>query len=186
MLCTGSSLNKCYNAGPGEGYETWGQFVVQWAPKLASRFVGLLMQLMSFQFDGDLVYRIGQFERLCCDYEAQSGKRVEDDTKVGVMLLGMRDTKVREHLVRNSNRLATWATMSAEVMEISGTQAYIDSTPMPMQIGALPPGNKGKKGKGKGKRKGKFKGKGKGNDGASAAPTCYYCQKPGHEKNDCD
>ena len=24
-----------------------------------------------------------------------------------------------------------------------------------------------------------------GDDGASAAPTCYYCQKPGHEKNDC-
>ena len=93
MLCAGPALNKCYNARTGEGYETCRQFVVQWAPKLASRFVGLLMQLMSFQFDGDLVYRIGQFEWLCCDYGSQSGKRVEDDTKVGAMLLGMRDTR---------------------------------------------------------------------------------------------
>ena len=182
MLCTGSALNKCYNAGPGEGYETWRLFVAQWAPKLASRFVGLLTQLMSFHFDGDLVYKIGLFERLCCDYESQSGKRVEDDTKVGVMLLGMQDVNVREHLVRNSNRLATWATMSAEVMEISRTQAYIDSTPMPMQIGALPPAKKGKgRGKGKGKGRGKGKGKGKGKDGGKTVPTCYYCQKPGHK-----
>jgi hypothetical protein len=187
MLCTGPALNKCYNAGVTEGFESWRQFVLQWEPKLASRFVGLLMQLLTFQFEGDLSHKVSQFDRLIAAYETQAKKKVDDDIKVGVAIIGMRDAKVKEHLVRNAARLGTWASMSAEVIEISRTQEYLNSTPAPMQLGALPDK------KAKGKAKAKAKGKGKGGQDAkkpSSNPSdkdreCFYCKKKGHVKADC-
>ena len=185
MLCTGPALNKCYNAGVTEGYESWRQFVLQWEPKLASRFVGLLMQLLSFQFEGDLSARVSQFDRLVSAYEAQTKKKVDDSVKVGVAITGMRDAKVKEHLVRNAARLDTWALISAEVLEISRTQGYLNSTPVPMQLGALPPNRKGK-GKGKGKSKGKpQQGKGTSTGTDNKDKECFYCKKKGHVKADC-
>ena len=47
----------------------------RWEPKLASRFVGLLMQLLTFQFEGDLSHKISQFDRLVAAYEAQAKKQ---------------------------------------------------------------------------------------------------------------
>ncbi len=32
-----------------------------------------------------------------------------DDARVGIVMLGMDDMKIKEHLIRNSSRLATWA-----------------------------------------------------------------------------
>ena len=175
MLCSGPALNKCYNAGVTEGFESWRQFVLQWEPKLASRFVGLLMQLLTFQFEGDLSHKISQFDRLVAAYETQAKKKVDDDIKVGVAIIGMRDAKVKEHLVRNAARLSTWASMSAEVIEISHTQEYLNSTPAPMQLGALPE----KKAKGEAKAQ-----KPSGSPG-DKDKECFYCKKKGHVKADC-
>ena len=83
--------------------------------------------------------------------------------------------------------------MREEILEITRTQQYIDSQPMPMQLGANP------KSKGKGKDKGKGKGKDvKGKDKAKDAKNesskktksddqrkCFYCQKTGHVKAEC-
>ena len=179
--------SKCYNAGVTEGFESWRQFVLQWEPKLASRFVGLLMQLLTFQFEGDLSHKVSQFDRLIAAYETQAKKKVDDDIKVGVAIVGMRNAKVKEHLVRNAARLSTWASMSAEVIEVSRTHEYLNSTPVPMQLGAL----HDKKAKGKAKAKAKGKGKG-GQDAKKPSSSlgdkdkeCFYCKKKGHVKADC-
>eukprot|EP00959_Pyramimonas_sp_CCMP1952_P068838 1436668-Pyramimonas_sp.AAC.1 len=48
LTTSGPALTKCHNAGVNEGFEAWRQFVLEWEPRLRTRFVGLLMQLMSY------------------------------------------------------------------------------------------------------------------------------------------
>jgi len=147
MLVTETALNKCHNAGINEGFERWRQFVLEWEPRLQTRHVGLLMQVLSYQFDGELSNKLAAFERLITEYERQTTKEIDEDLKIGVAILGMTDTKVKEHLIRNAGRIDTWPKMREEIVEISCTTAYVNSQPLPMQLGATP--------KGKGKEKGK-------------------------------
>ena len=66
-------------------------------------------------------------------------------------MLGMEDTRVKEHLIGNSVKITSWNQMREEILEITRTQQYVDSQPMPMQLGANPKSkDKGKESKGKG------------------------------------
>ena len=69
-------------------------------------------------------------------------------SEMGVVILGMQDSRVKEHLICNTARLDTWIT-TREELEITRTQQYINAQPAPMQLGATQ--------KGKGKEKGKPK-----------------------------
>ena len=145
MTTAGSALDKCHNAGVNEGFEAWRQFVMEWEPKLRTRYVGLLMNVQGYRFRDDIPTKLAAFKRTVHGYENQSTKAVDDDIKIGVTMLGMEDMRVKEHLIRNSVRITSWNQMREEILEITRTQQYIDSQPMPMQLGANP------KGKGKGK-----------------------------------
>ena len=144
MLSTDTALDKCHNAGINEGIETWRQFTVEWEPKLMSRYVGLLLQILSFQCDGDMSATLSSFERLVRDYEVQSRKALDDDFK-------MHDSRVKVHLIRNTARLDTWIKTRDKILEIARTQRYINAQLAPTQLGATQ--------KGKGKCKEQEKGK---------------------------
>ena len=90
MTTAGAALEKCHNAGVNEGFEAWRQFVMEWEPKLRTRFVGLLMNVLSYQFRDDIQNKLAAFERLVHDNESQSSKTVDDDIKIGVTMLGWR------------------------------------------------------------------------------------------------
>ena len=77
--------------------------------------------------------------------------------------------------------------MREEILEITRTQQYIDSQPMPMQLGANPKcKGKGKESKGKGKEsKGKGKAKEANKESSKKAKSdnhrkCFYFNKTGH------
>ena len=107
-------------------------------------------------------------------------------------MLGMEDMRVKEHHIRNSVRITSWNQMREEILEITRTQQYIDSQPMPLQLGANPKTEgKGKESKGKGKDiKGKEKAKGVKNESSKKAKSddqrkCFYCNKTGHVRAEC-
>ena len=189
MTTAGAALDRCHNAGLNEGFEAWRQFVKEWEPKLRTRYVGLLMNVLGYRFRDDIPTKL-PFERTVHNYENQSTKTV-DDIKIGVTMLGMEDMRMKVHFIRNSVRITNWNQMRAEILEIPRTQQYIDSQPMPMQLGATPKSRgKGKDSKGKGKD---FKVKGKGKDGKNGSSKtaksvdkrkCFHCQKTGHVKAD--
>ena len=108
---------------------------MEWEPKLRTRYVGLLMNVLEYRFRDDIPTKLAAFERTVHDYENQSTKTVDDDIKMGVTMLGMEDMRVKEHLIRNSVRITSWNQMREEILEITRTQEYIDSQPMPMQLG---------------------------------------------------
>ena len=157
--------------------------------------VGLLMNVLGYRFRDDIPTRLAAFERTVHDYENQSTKTVDDDIKIGVTMLGMEDMRVKEHLIRNSVRITSWNQMREELLEITRTQQYIDSQPMPMQLGANPKSKgKGKESKGKGKGKdirgGKDKAKDVRNESFKKVKSddrrkCFHCNKTGHVRAEC-
>ena len=179
MTTAGAALDKCHNAGVNEGFKAWRQFVMEWEPKLRTRNVGLLMNVLGYRFRDDSPTKLAAFERTIHDYEKQSTKTVDDDIKIGVTMLGMEYMRVKEHLIRNSVRITSWNQMREEILEITRTQQYIDSQPKPMQHGANP----------------KSKGKGKAKDVRNASSKkvknddrrkCFYCNKTGQVKAECN
>ena len=111
---------------------------MEWEPKLRTRYVGLLMNVLECRFRDDIPTKLAAFERTVHDYENQSTKTLDDDTKIGVTMLGMEDMRVKEHLIQNSARITSWNEMREEILEITRTQWYIDTQPSPMQLGANP------------------------------------------------
>ena len=137
---------------------------MEWEPKLRTRYVGLLMNVLGCRFRDDIPTKLAAFERTVHDNENQSTKTLDDDTKIGVTMLGMEDMRVKEHLIQNSARITSWNEMREEILEITRTQWYIDRPPSPMQLGANPKRKfKGKDSKGKDKGK-DVKGKDKAKD----------------------
>ena len=126
------SSHKCHNAGVNEFFEAWRQFVMEWEPKPRTRYVRLLMNVLGYRFRDDIPTKLAAFERSVHDNESQSTKTVDDDIKIGVTMLGLEDMRVKEHLIRNSVRITSWNQMREEILEITRTQQYIDSQPMPM------------------------------------------------------
>ena len=115
MTTAGAALDKCHNAGVNEGFEAWRQFVMEWEPKLRTRYVGLLMNVLGYRFRDDIPTKLAAFERTLHDYENQSTKTVDDGIKIGVTMLGMEDMRVKEHLIRNSVRITSWNQMREEI-----------------------------------------------------------------------
>ena len=118
MTTAGAALDKCHNAGVNEGFEAWRQFVMEWEPKLRTRYVGLLMKVLWYRFRDDIPTKVAAFERTVHDYENQSTKTVDDDIKTGVTMLGMEDMRVKQHFIRNSVRITSWNQMREEILEM--------------------------------------------------------------------
>ena len=107
--------------------------------------------------------------------------------------MNMQDEALRNHLALQSKRLDTYALVRAEVYDV--TQARAAAGFSPMIVDALTKGHHkggGKKGggkhqwgaKGSGKKGGRGKGK-KGGAPASSSKKCFYCDRVGPVRNDC-
>ena len=102
MLCRERALDKLRNSGENEGLEAYRQLYLVYNPRLKTRYVGLLLEILRYKFEGDLVTCIDAFERKVREYEKQSGKDIDDETIIGIVILGVTDASVKEHLVRHS------------------------------------------------------------------------------------
>eukprot|EP00973_Karenia_brevis_P064076 8904139-Karenia_brevis.AAC.1 len=62
-MTSGSALGKVVNAGEGEGGLAWRSITNRWEPKLRTRQAGVLLGLLKWNFDGDILSRLEAFER---------------------------------------------------------------------------------------------------------------------------
>eukprot|EP00439_Symbiodinium_sp_Y106_P010479 s4429_g1.t1 len=144
----------------------------EYSPKVASRFVGSPSVLWGTKFGQDFEGELAAFEQSLRQFESESGKQIDEEFLLGVIINGLTDQSLGDHVIRNAARLTTYSQVKAELLDIARTNRVIQQLPQPMDIGALPNkgGGKGKdKGKGGGKGKDKGKGGGKGNPGPTAA-----------------
>ena len=189
MTTEGAALDKCHNAGVNEGFEAWRQFVMEWEPTLRTRFVGILMNVLSYRFRDDIQNKLGgvRVARTRLREPVKKDRRRRHQDRRG-RCWGWKTCESKSTSSRTA-RITSWTQRREEILDITWTQQYTDSQPVPMQLGANPKSNgKGKNGKEKGKGKGV---KGKGKDGKTESSKkaksddqrkCVYFNKSGHAK----
>ena len=82
MTTAGATLDKCHNAGVNEGFEAWRQFLMEWEPKLRTRYVGLLMNVLEYKFRDDIPNKLAAFARTVHDYGrmgARGAQKLDSD-----------------------------------------------------------------------------------------------------------
>ena len=125
------------------------------------------------------------FEKDIREFQNQTGHEVPDFILGGILVNGVQDPALKDHLVMHSARLDNYAKLRAEVWEIARAKSMLVGDPM--EVDAL------RKGKGKGKDNDKGKGKGKWQQGEKGKGKykgkkeveCFYCGRLGHKKTDC-
>ena len=95
MICKGAALNIVFLAGDSEGLEAWRQLTEKYEPNMRTRFAGQLMSILSFSFQGDTTDRITAWEREIVMYERDSGKTLDDEIKVGTVLLRLPESPLK-------------------------------------------------------------------------------------------
>ena len=178
-------LDIVQNAGQGEGAEAFRKPKNLYHPRVA--FLGWLSQVLCTRFTSDARAELEHFDKVMCRYEVESGKTLDDEDLLGVVINGLHDTEVRNHILRNSASLSSY---QMELLEMARATRVLDNPAQPMDIGATQRWcYKGCKGKGKASGKGSGckggPGKSKGADNPRKERECHYCHKKGYINAEC-
>ena len=181
------SLKIVRNVAVGEGAIALHKLLAEYQPEIVNRHLGLLMSTMNGSIrPTDPVTAINELDLRMNACELQSGEKMADTVKRGVLLKGLAHLlEVQKHVKKDSARLNTYTQMRAEVVDLLLAEVALH---MPMDVDGALTGSKAKgKAKGKGKpddQKGKGKAKGKGKKGKETR-VCHECNKPRHLREDC-
>eukprot|EP00971_Amphidinium_carterae_P074239 1467091-Amphidinium_carterae.2 len=181
MLCKEGPLTRIINAGPGEGLVAWRALARHYEPQSSARQAALLLDLLSFSFEGDLEARVAQFERDIARYEksvkpGQPNRVLADDVKIGILMRQLPESTIKQHLLLNIDRFDTYVKVQEEITAVIRAQKSAASSSTPMDLGAFQA--KGSLGKGMGRG-------GKGGQNPTQDIVCSMCGKRGHLKRDC-
>ena len=196
LSTSGEAQRRLQNVPGREGAEAWKVFSEHYEPKTATRYVGMLRQILLYDFREltQLIDRIEQFWHFVRKYEEQSGESVTDNVRQAVFQAGIKDAAIRDHLALHAGRLNSFDKMAAEVSTVARTRSENDVVPMDVSV-IKGKGGKGKDGKGKeGKSKeGKEKTKAKedkdkfdSKSNRNKFKKCFYGDKVGHVRADDD
>ncbi len=106
MICRGAALEQVVNAGPAEGAGAWRSLCRRFEPRVKTRFAGILLGILNFDFTSDVITRLDAFERELSLYEQACGEIVSDGIRVGVVL-----QRIDESSLRSSEELTRVASM---------------------------------------------------------------------------
>ncbi|CAK0856587.1 unnamed protein product, partial [Prorocentrum cordatum] len=181
------ALDAALNSGALEGLEARRQLNRRCQPQARTRHAGLLMQLLSWDFSGELLTRMEAFEREISIYEGQTGEQLSNAIKIGIALQRLSESPLKHHMILNAERLEQWVQFREEIASVRGAQAAAAVTPegsTPMGQGSTPMGPRAFGGKSGGKGGKKERGHGYPQPQHSVGP-CRNCGRQGRAKKDC-
>ena len=195
LSTSGEAQRRLQTVPVGEGAKAWKVFSEHDEPKTATRYVGMLRQILLYDFGEltQLIDRIEQFRHLVRKYEEQSGESVTDNVRQAVFQAGIKDAAIRDHLALHAGRLNSFDKMATEVSTVARTRNENDVVPMDVSV-LKGRGGKGKDGKSKGGKNKEGKGKTKAKDdkeksdhksSSNKDKKCFYCDRVGHVRADC-
>ncbi|CAE7232267.1 RE1, partial [Symbiodinium sp. CCMP2456] len=138
MLLQDRALDIAQNTDLGSGLEVYRKLVSEYRPPVGKPLRGTLSQLMSHKFTASLEAEIPFFEKLVRRYEAETGKQLDDTIKLGIIINGLQDESLKQHVVRNSARLKTYQLLKDELLEVARTSRVLAEQPVQMDMSALP------------------------------------------------
>ena len=97
----------------------WSRVVERYDPKLRSRSAGLLLELLRFDFAGDMLTRIEEFERSVVTFQNASAEQVSSGMKVGMVLNRLPDSELATHLLTRQTRRATQGLLATPLFQSS-------------------------------------------------------------------
>ena len=164
-VCEDKALVIVEKAGYGEGLESWRLLLRRYEPRSRQSRVVKHIELLNWDFtNGELVDNLEQFDSSVAKYEQASGKTVDHDEKIGLIIKGIPKGSLQEHLLLYSERCDNYAEFRAEIDTIAKAQHTGILPSQPVDISALA---------GKGGSNRKFDG------------NCNNCGKKGHMAADC-
>ena len=178
MLCKEAALARVVNAGTREGLEGWRALVLHHEPPSKVQAASLLLDLLSYSFDGDINYRLVLFDREVNRYQALSGEVFPDNIRIGTLMRCLPEGPLRQHVILNSNRLDTWVSLKAEIESVRRAQSAAMAGTHPMDVGSFV------QTKGGGKKGRSSKGS-RPTSSYSPVGPCHICGKSGHLSRDC-
>ena len=114
MLSRAKAQDKLNVVGQGEGFLAWQRFLADYDPKIRTRRVGMLIQILTATFTGDLAQALDQFDTLikeydqCCNDETECPachhkwrKTFDEQLKAGLVVANMDDKDTQQHLLKN-------------------------------------------------------------------------------------
>ena len=124
------------------------QLLGQWEPRSRSRITEIVLYLLSYRSSGDAYSAIEAFERCLPEYEGQSSHQAPEFVKDGIVINGIVEQSLRDHLVMHSARLDSNKNLQQEVFDIDRVKRPrgTASTRSPLEVDA-----RGDKGRGKGR-----------------------------------
>ena len=116
LSTSGEAQRRLQNVPEGEGAEAWKAFSDLYEPKTATRYVGMLRQILLYDFGEftQLIDRIEQFRHLVRKYAEQSGESVTDNVRQAVFQAGITDSSIRDHLALHAGRLNSFDKMAQD------------------------------------------------------------------------
>ena len=70
MMSRGKALDKISTVDAGDGFEAWRVYAEDYDPRIRTRRVGLLVQILTAKFGGDLSQALDQFDKLIKEYDS--------------------------------------------------------------------------------------------------------------------
>ena len=183
LLLKGDSQGRLCLVAAGEGLALYRLCTEEYDPKFRSRSTVMIVHVLGFAFnEPDVMKTLDQFEKLVRAYEKNSGKKIGQDTKCGVVISGLSKSldanakNIGEHLVMNSDRFVTFESMRQYLREVCGAKKFMHEADAGAAVNALATGGKPKGG---GKKAGKL------SLTMAFSGNCYNCGKLGHKSVEC-
>ena len=104
LLTDADALDIVQNSPVSNGLEVWRRMVSRWEPKVPSRFRGMLQAILFPKWvipGSDVTHVLTTWEEQVQDYEQQSGDKISDAIKLGVVLHHLPNASLREHLLNS-------------------------------------------------------------------------------------
>ena len=83
---------------------------------MRTRFAGQLMSILSFSFQGDTAERITAWVREIATCELDSGETLDDEIKVGTVLLRLPESQLKTHLLLRVDKLKSGQTSATKCL----------------------------------------------------------------------
>ena len=106
--CQGTTLTVLRRAGAGEGLEAWRQLLLKYEPSSKQTRVMKLIEVLAFSIkEGALPDRLESFDELVAEFQKESAKVVDDNTKIGVVITSFSTGSLKEYLLLHNERCDT-------------------------------------------------------------------------------